>query len=87
MSKVLADNMRRMMDFESPVYRGDVVFFNATLQNETYAHLWRPYVLGHARARGRSLRGHQPQAGPLTGPRGPGHRHMEHRTQDRSWSG
>ncbi|MGW2649906.1 non-ribosomal peptide synthetase [Streptomyces sp. NPDC001393] len=46
MSKVLANNMRRMMDFESPVYRGDVVFFNATQQDETYAHLWRPYVLG-----------------------------------------
>ncbi|MER7172959.1 non-ribosomal peptide synthetase [Streptomyces mesophilus] len=46
MSKVLANNMTRMMAFESPVYRGDVVFFNATQQNETYAHLWKPYVQG-----------------------------------------
>ncbi|HEU5472377.1 MAG TPA: amino acid adenylation domain-containing protein [Actinophytocola sp.] len=46
MSKVLANNMGRMMEFESPVYRGDVVFFNATLQDEHYMHLWRPYVLG-----------------------------------------
>jgi nonribosomal peptide synthetase DhbF len=46
MSKVLANNMARMMDFESPRYRGDVLFFSATLQDESYAHLWRPYVQG-----------------------------------------
>ncbi|MYT70377.1 hypothetical protein K377_08095, partial [Streptomyces sp. PsTaAH-137] len=46
MAKVLTNNTTLMMDFESPVYRGDVVFFSATLQDETYAHLWRPYVLG-----------------------------------------
>ncbi|MGW1767925.1 non-ribosomal peptide synthetase [Streptomyces sp. NPDC002073] len=46
MAKVLANNMRRMMDFESPVYRGDVLFFSATLQDESYAHLWRPLVQG-----------------------------------------
>jgi nonribosomal peptide synthetase DhbF len=46
MSKVLANNMSRMMAFESPVYRGDVVFFHATLKDESYAHEWRPYVLG-----------------------------------------
>jgi thioesterase domain-containing protein/acyl carrier protein len=46
MSKVLANNTALMMDFESPVYRGDVLYFNATLEDTSYAHLWRPYVLG-----------------------------------------
>ncbi|MFE9837930.1 amino acid adenylation domain-containing protein [Streptomyces sp. NPDC005551] len=46
MSKVLANNMSVMMKFESPVYRGDVLFFNATLKDDMYDHLWRPYVLG-----------------------------------------
>ncbi|MET9608863.1 amino acid adenylation domain-containing protein [Streptomyces sp. NPDC006512] len=46
MSKVLANNTNLMMDWESPVYRGDVVFFHATLKDDMYAHLWRPYVLG-----------------------------------------
>ncbi|MFI1735533.1 amino acid adenylation domain-containing protein [Streptomyces acidicola] len=46
MSKVLANNTALMMDFESPVYRGDVVYFNATLEDTSYAHLWRPYVEG-----------------------------------------
>ncbi|NEB81027.1 amino acid adenylation domain-containing protein [Streptomyces sp. SID14478] len=47
MSKVLANNTSLMMDFESPVYRGDVVYFNASLEDPSYAHLWRPYVLGN----------------------------------------
>ncbi|MGW9209751.1 non-ribosomal peptide synthetase [Embleya sp. NPDC055664] len=46
MSKVLANNTTRMMDFESPVYRGDVLFFSATLKDEVYAPMWRPYILG-----------------------------------------
>ncbi|MFF4370595.1 amino acid adenylation domain-containing protein [Streptomyces sp. NPDC001594] len=46
MSKVLANNTNLMMDWESPVYDGDIVFFHATLKDEMYAHLWRPYVLG-----------------------------------------
>ncbi|MEU9587855.1 non-ribosomal peptide synthetase [Streptomyces werraensis] len=46
MSKVLANNTALMMDFESPVYRGDLVYFNATLEDTSYAHLWRPYVQG-----------------------------------------
>ncbi|NUR05141.1 MAG: amino acid adenylation domain-containing protein [Streptomyces sp.] len=46
MAKVLANNHMIMMDFESPVYRGDAVFFSATLQEQSYAHLWRPYILG-----------------------------------------
>ncbi|MFF4582186.1 amino acid adenylation domain-containing protein [Streptomyces sp. NPDC001373] len=46
MAQVLANNTNLMMDWESPVYDGDVVFFHATLKDEMYAHLWRPYVLG-----------------------------------------
>ncbi|MGA4844525.1 non-ribosomal peptide synthetase [Streptomyces sp. G45] len=46
MAKVLTNNHLLMMDFQSPVYDGDVLFFNATLQEQSYAHLWRPYVRG-----------------------------------------
>jgi amino acid adenylation domain-containing protein len=46
MSQVLANNMKCMMDFQSPVYRGDVLFFSATLKDDLYGHLWRPYVTG-----------------------------------------
>jgi nonribosomal peptide synthetase DhbF len=46
MAKVLANNTNSMMAFESPVYRGDLLFFNATRKDERYAHLWRPYVAG-----------------------------------------
>ncbi|MCB5168284.1 amino acid adenylation domain-containing protein [Streptomyces bambusae] len=46
MSRVLANNMARMMEFESPVYRGDVLFFNATEQEDHYMDLWRPLVQG-----------------------------------------
>ncbi len=46
MAKVMANNTHHMMDFESPVYRGDVLYFHATLEEKSYAHLWRPYVGG-----------------------------------------
>ncbi|MFF6835878.1 amino acid adenylation domain-containing protein [Streptomyces sp. NPDC012438] len=46
MARILANNTALMMDYESPVYRGDVVYFNATLEDTSYAHLWRPHVLG-----------------------------------------
>ncbi|WKX71565.1 amino acid adenylation domain-containing protein [Streptomyces sp. XD-27] len=46
MSRILANNAAIMSKFQSPVYRGDVLFFNATLEENSYAHLWRPYVLG-----------------------------------------
>ncbi|OIK05271.1 non-ribosomal peptide synthetase [Streptomyces monashensis] len=46
MSKVLANNTALMTEFESPVYRGDVLYFDAALEDTSYAHLWRPYVLG-----------------------------------------
>ncbi|ROP31318.1 non-ribosomal peptide synthetase [Couchioplanes caeruleus] len=46
MARVLANNVSRMRTFESPVYRGDMLFFSATLKDDVYGHLWRPYVLG-----------------------------------------
>ncbi|WP_406490379.1 amino acid adenylation domain-containing protein [Streptomyces phaeochromogenes] len=50
MAKVGANNLRKMGDFESPVYRGDVLYFNATLdKNEgasSYGPEWRPFVRG-----------------------------------------
>ncbi|MCQ4212555.1 non-ribosomal peptide synthetase [Streptomyces longispororuber] len=55
MSKVLANNTSLMSAFESPVYRGDVLYFNAALEEPSYAHLWRPYVGG-------SLEVHEVQA-------------------------
>ncbi|WP_393916795.1 alpha/beta fold hydrolase [Halostreptopolyspora alba] len=46
MSKVMANNMSIMMEFESPIYHGDVLYFDAALDDDSYAHLWRPYVRG-----------------------------------------
>ncbi|MFF0885026.1 amino acid adenylation domain-containing protein [Streptomyces sp. NPDC003456] len=47
MAKVLANNQSAMAKYHSPVYSGDVLFFNAALKDEgSWAHLWRPYVLG-----------------------------------------
>ncbi|MFG2018041.1 amino acid adenylation domain-containing protein [Actinomadura geliboluensis] len=51
MSEVLTNNMHIMAEFESPVYRGDVLYFNAEIKppgvlQGSWARLWRPYVLG-----------------------------------------
>ncbi|MFF3488515.1 amino acid adenylation domain-containing protein [Streptomyces sp. NPDC002701] len=46
MSKVLANNTSLMMRYESPVYRGDVLYFHAALGDTSYAGLWRPHVEG-----------------------------------------
>ncbi|MFF3554993.1 amino acid adenylation domain-containing protein [Streptomyces tsukubensis] len=47
MSRVGANNIRIMSTFESPVYRGDLLFFNATKDKEaSYASDWAPFVLG-----------------------------------------
>ncbi|MFI6084307.1 amino acid adenylation domain-containing protein [Streptomyces sp. NPDC051217] len=48
MAQVGANNQSRMAEFESPVYRGDVLFFNAKSDNKeaSWASRWRPYVLG-----------------------------------------
>ncbi|HJP74823.1 MAG TPA: amino acid adenylation domain-containing protein [Pseudonocardiaceae bacterium] len=47
MSRVLANNMNVMANYESPVYRGDVLYFNAALKDEgSWAYMWRPHVVG-----------------------------------------
>ncbi|MGW7264884.1 amino acid adenylation domain-containing protein [Streptomyces sp. NPDC054842] len=50
MSKVGANNLQKMGDFVSPVYGGDVLYFNATLDKtdgqSSYGPEWRPYVNG-----------------------------------------
>ncbi|MGW1727843.1 non-ribosomal peptide synthetase [Streptomyces sp. NPDC002306] len=52
MAKVMANNTALMMDFASPAYRGDVLYFDATLEDTSYAHLWRPYVTGSLEVHG-----------------------------------
>ncbi|MEV7083450.1 amino acid adenylation domain-containing protein [Streptomyces sp. NPDC093516] len=50
MSKVGANNLNKMGDFESPVYRGDLLYFNARLDKteevSSWGPDWRPHVLG-----------------------------------------
>ncbi|MGW4020936.1 amino acid adenylation domain-containing protein [Streptomyces sp. NPDC005009] len=47
MSRVGSNNLNRMAEFESPVFRGDLLFFNATKDKDhSYAPDWRPFVLG-----------------------------------------
>jgi amino acid adenylation domain-containing protein len=47
MAKVGANNTRAMGTFESPVYRGNVLYFNAKDSEwGSYAHYWRQHVLG-----------------------------------------
>jgi thioesterase domain-containing protein/acyl carrier protein len=47
-SAVGDNNTTIIADFESPVYRGDMLFFNATQEKPdgSWAPIWRPYVLG-----------------------------------------
>jgi amino acid adenylation domain-containing protein len=49
MSKVGANNAKSMGRFESPVFRGDLLFFNAKSDKDagtSYGPQWRPHVLG-----------------------------------------
>ncbi|WP_369228327.1 AMP-binding protein [Streptomyces sp. R39] len=49
MSKVGANNLAKMEEFDSPVYRGDMLYFNAKLDKDdegSWAPDWRPHVLG-----------------------------------------
>ncbi|MCH0564643.1 MULTISPECIES: non-ribosomal peptide synthetase [unclassified Streptomyces] len=50
MSKVGANNLNKMGDFASPVYRGDLLYFNARLDKtegvSSWGPDWRPHVLG-----------------------------------------
>ncbi|MFE7853267.1 amino acid adenylation domain-containing protein [Streptomyces sp. NPDC057403] len=50
MSQVGANNLQKMGSFDSPVYRGDLLYFNAKLDKvdgvTSYGPDWRPHVLG-----------------------------------------
>jgi thioesterase domain-containing protein len=50
MSKVGANNLNAMAIFASPIYRGDLLYFNAKSDKidglSSYGPGWRPYVLG-----------------------------------------
>lgn len=48
MASVLSNNIGIMKCFESPVFRGDLVFFNAALRDDggTWADKWKPYAAG-----------------------------------------
>jgi thioesterase domain-containing protein len=47
MSKVGANNARTMGTFESPVFGGDLLYFNAKLdKGGSWGPHWRPYILG-----------------------------------------
>ncbi|MEI5102904.1 amino acid adenylation domain-containing protein [Streptomyces sp. PmtG] len=47
MSRVGSNNLQRMAEFQAPVYRGDLLFFNATKDKDTsYAPDWEPFIQG-----------------------------------------
>ncbi|MFD3522131.1 amino acid adenylation domain-containing protein [Streptomyces sp. NPDC058653] len=48
-SWLMVEHVRLVREFAQPTYRGDVVFFNATLSEEPSADLWEPYVEGSVR--------------------------------------
>ncbi|MFE7183931.1 amino acid adenylation domain-containing protein [Streptomyces erythrochromogenes] len=51
MSRVGSNNLNRMAAFESPVFRGDLLFFNATKDKDySYAPDWKSFVLGSIEA-------------------------------------
>ncbi|WP_331721435.1 amino acid adenylation domain-containing protein [Streptomyces sp. NBC_00212] len=44
---IMVRHITMMKDFESPVFDGDALFFNATLNpDESYRSHWTPYILG-----------------------------------------
>ncbi|MBB4902968.1 non-ribosomal peptide synthetase, partial [Streptomyces griseomycini] len=46
-SRLLVNNVEMLKRFRTPVYRGDVLFFNATHNPEApYTRQWEPYVTG-----------------------------------------
>ncbi|WP_199551422.1 non-ribosomal peptide synthetase [Streptomyces sp. N35] len=50
MSRVGSNNLQKMGDFDSPVYRGDLLYFNATVDKvdglTSYGPDWRPHIEG-----------------------------------------
>nr|WP_020552118.1 non-ribosomal peptide synthetase [Embleya scabrispora]MYS81904.1 non-ribosomal peptide synthetase [Streptomyces sp. SID5474] len=49
-SSLMVEHVKMVREFVQPTYRGDVVFFNATLSPEPSADLWEPYVRGSVRS-------------------------------------
>lgn len=45
-ASLMVEHTAMMKRFRSPVYRGTTLFFNALLNPEDYAALWRPHVEG-----------------------------------------
>ncbi|WP_157882524.1 alpha/beta fold hydrolase, partial [Streptomyces silvensis] len=44
---LMVDHVTMMRDYPAPQYRGDVLFFNATLNpDESYVSQWEPYIQG-----------------------------------------
>ncbi|MFH9070596.1 non-ribosomal peptide synthetase [Streptomyces alboflavus] len=48
-SALMVEHVRMAREFSQPTYRGDVLFFNATLSPEAAAAHWEPYVEGDVR--------------------------------------
>ncbi|WP_346157507.1 amino acid adenylation domain-containing protein, partial [Nonomuraea recticatena] len=48
-ASLMVEHTAMMKRFRSPVYRGTTLFFNALLNPEDYAALWRPHVEGELR--------------------------------------
>ncbi|MFF1699347.1 amino acid adenylation domain-containing protein [Streptomyces sp. NPDC058257] len=47
MSRVGSNNLKKMALFQTPVYRGDLLFFHATQdKDKSYGPDWRPFILG-----------------------------------------
>ncbi|MFH8797516.1 amino acid adenylation domain-containing protein [Streptomyces sp. NPDC017941] len=47
---LMVDHVSMMRDYPTPQYRGDVLFFNATLNpDESYVGQWQPYIEGAIR--------------------------------------
>ncbi|MFI6084254.1 amino acid adenylation domain-containing protein [Streptomyces sp. NPDC051217] len=47
---IMSEHVNLVREFTQPVYRGTVLFFNATLSPEAQAAFWDPYVEGEVRA-------------------------------------
>lgn len=45
-ASIMVEHVRAMTEFTQPVFDGDVVFFNAAADSESYEPLWRPHVTG-----------------------------------------
>ncbi|WP_037685472.1 non-ribosomal peptide synthetase [Streptomyces aureocirculatus] len=49
-SSLMVEHVRLVREYTQPVYRGDVAFFNATVNSEPSAEMWAPYVQGSVRS-------------------------------------